>query len=526
MASKTGARDKHGDRTIMTENTQCGRAVSARDRTEGEVVRPDASASRRGDAACTAVEAVERARLIAAQSAPRADQDPDSAFHLEVRPSRVEGRPGIYYVRRGKRWIKSLRVREGAEEEARARFDLWLMQRRAKALGLVAPDTIPIRVVCEYAIEALRPSAGATSRDRDTYANYKRSLNRLIAHFGDRTLGELDDEAIRDYIESETLDARFTKTRRLISPATKRIDMDVMRRALKKFRGRMVMGWTPEIDLPTVQSGRDRYLTRHELARLLWACRGRIWVPGTGKGKAQREGHWLRDPETGKRVLRPKTEIAKREPIRRTVIGASKAALRIDALLGLGWRMHPNCGCVDVERGIVHRSGYGLGHRQGKPHHSSALTPDLLIHLRGWRRRDLAAGTKSIIHKPLGAERRGAQYRWFPYTVWWEVVADAGLGPDVVPHVLCHTCVTNLIAAGYDPVAVAFLTGRDPLTVVRQYLRWNMDGQFHAVGPGRRPPVKGLDHEPECDKRTTLRARRYEKKGPGRHVSPRAPKAA
>ncbi len=52
---------------------------------------------------------------------------------------------------------------------------------------------------------------------------------------------------------------------------------------------------------------------------------------------------------------------------------------------------------------------------------------------------------------------------------WATVVKKAGLGPEVTPHVLRHTCATWLLREGKTIWDVAGIIGADASTVERVY---------------------------------------------------------
>lgn len=468
------------------------------------------------------------AGLQAAVASPRPGEDRSVDASYAVRPGRKAHHAAYWYVVYGgkaglRRWGPSLGVRADApdaERQARDAFRLWTLQEKGRALGLVAPQDITIAAVAAFAIRRRKPGRTASPRARESYADYVRHLTRFVAHFPGETLGELTLTNLAAYCDLAIPDARMTADpgSRLLTPATLRLDLVAFKNALKAWRAEHPTGWVPQIEPPKVASGRERYVTPAERARLLMACRGYVW-------DAERVD-WLRNAD-GSRFRHPERERLRREPVRRCMIVQMKSGSRIDAALGLGWTMHPHTGCIDLERGLLHRGGYGPSRSSGKPHLTSAIQPDLMLHLRAWEARDRAAGIKSLIHKPFGLKDRGTQYRWFPYAIWWDIVRDAGIGDDVDPHALCHTCITDLLASGYDPVTVAGLVGRTPLTIVRHYLRWNLAGQLHAVGAGRRRVVRiGLEQDGRDPTRTTRRARRYDPGHSGPHKRPLAERGA
>ena len=69
-----------------------------------------------------------------------------------------------------------------------------------------------------------------------------------------------------------------------------------------------------------------------------------------------------------------------------------------------------------------------------------------------WHRTDLALAAK--LGKPVHFvvhRSDGSQYAEKIKTGWDAIVKDAGLGPDVVRHVLRHTAATWLMQKGTDP---------------------------------------------------------------------------
>jgi integrase len=69
------------------------------------------------------------------------------------------------------------------------------------------------------------------------------------------------------------------------------------------------------------------------------------------------------------------------------------------------------------------------------------LPPRLLAHLRRWQR--LGLSRRAVVEwnsRPIASVRKGFQ----------AAVKAAGLGPDVTPHILRHTCATWLMQSGVD----------------------------------------------------------------------------
>jgi integrase len=71
----------------------------------------------------------------------------------------------------------------------------------------------------------------------------------------------------------------------------------------------------------------------------------------------------------------------------------------------------------------------------------SRIHAKLLPWLRRWRERDIASGVSIVCHYD------GVQVKKLRRS-WATIRKAAGLGDDVTPHVLRHTCVTWLLQAG------------------------------------------------------------------------------
>ncbi len=110
---------------------------------------------------------------------------------------------------------------------------------------------------------------------------------------------------------------------------------------------------------------------------------------------------------------------------------------------------------------MLHRIGPGK-RKTKKDQPSIAIPPRLMRHLLAWRAADLAVGITHVIHydaQPVGKLRRS----------WDTMRRLAGLGADVTPHTLRHTCTTWLLRSGRDPWKVAGFVGITMETLDRTY---------------------------------------------------------
>jgi integrase len=87
-------------------------------------------------------------------------------------------------------------------------------------------------------------------------------VDNLEKHFGNLTVAEIDDDAIEGFVKN-----------RGASVETIRRELSVLNSALRRAERRKVIVKAPFIQLPPKPAPRERYLTRTEAARLLWASR-------------------------------------------------------------------------------------------------------------------------------------------------------------------------------------------------------------------------------------------------------------
>ena len=97
-------------------------------------------------------------------------------------------------------------------------------------------------------------------------------------------------------------------------------------------------------------------------------------------------------------------------------------------------------GHVDLERGVFYRRA--AGRRETKKRQPPVKLPSrLLAHLRRWVR--VGAARRAVVEwnrQPVKSVRKGFE----------AAVRAAGLGPEVTPHILRHTCATWLMQRGVD----------------------------------------------------------------------------
>lgn len=250
----------------------------------------------------------------------------------------------------------------------------------------------------------------------------------IIDWWGDKTLADVNAKACIDYVLWRS---------KAVSDQTARHDLKTLRAAINYYHANHgPLDAVPIVTLPARTSGRIRWLTRSEMARLLWASR-------------------------------------RYEHVKRLVLIGRYTGTRPGAILSLCWMENTLGGWIDVDAGVIHRRGVREAEtKKRKP--PAKIHRRLVWFLRKWRERDLANNVAAVCHwqgAPIEKLRRS----------WATVRSHAGLDEEVTPHVLRHTRVTWLLQEGVAIFEVAGSVGMSPETVERVYGHHHPDFQSQAA---------------------------------------------
>jgi integrase len=220
--------------------------------------------------------------------------------------------------------------------------------------------------------------------------------------------------------------------RRRKEPAAARRDLETLRAAIGYWHEEYgPLPTVPAVVLPPKPEPRERWLTRSEVARLLWAAR--------------------RTPHSVRFIL----------------LGIYTGS-RSGALLAAQWSW------VDLAGGIMRRRPPGTAENKQKRTPPVKLGVRIQAHLRRWRRLDGVTVNGFVIHcdgKRIQKMRRS----------WRTAVRVAGLGSDVTPHTLRHTRATWLMQAGIDRWEAAGHLGMSLEMLQRHYGHHHPDAQKRAA---------------------------------------------
>src|SRR6516225_9313973 len=366
---------------------------------------------------------------------------------LKLRSAR-RGRPAFWVIKDPGRGISTS---FGQSERAKAEIALanYITRTRQPSFGDGHPDQVLIgdclAVYCDkHGPTIARPDGLALE------------IERLAEFFGDRHVGEATPELCRGYVDwrCAQTDRRATVTAgRKIKPTTARRELVTLSAALNWCFRNKRLDRPVVVGLPQVAERRERYLTRNEVAALLWAALG-FNQDGT-------RNRFRDNPHLARFVL----------------IGFYTGT-RHDAILRLQWMANTTGGWFDLEAGMLYRRPQDAV-ETNKRRTPAPIPPRLMPHLRRWRR----LSTQYVVEydgKPIASQLRRA---------WNGARAMAGLGPDVTPHVLKHSCATLMLQNRISTWDVAGVLGTSEAVIRKTYGHHSVEHLRAAVDVWSRRPT-------------------------------------
>jgi integrase len=310
-----------------------------------------------------------------------------------------------WIIRDGGRFIRTSCAehdRHGAEKKLAAHIGARYAPQRG-------PDPLIADVLLVYAREHLPHTRAAK--------NAAYNVGNLSAWWGDRKLSSVTARSCRAYAATRSASAA-------------RRDLETLRAAIGYWhREYGPLAAVPAVVLPPKSESRERWLTRSEAARLLWAAR--------------------HTPHLARFIL----------------LGLYSGS-RSGVLLALEWRW------IDLASGVMLRREPGETESK-KRRPPVRLGSRILAHLRRWRRLDNP-------FCPYVCHYDGQRVRKLRRS-WDTAVKRAGLGPDVTPHTLRHTRATWLMQAGVDAWEASGHLGMSLEMLIRGYAKHHPDFQKKAA---------------------------------------------
>ncbi|MFC7399561.1 tyrosine-type recombinase/integrase [Chelatococcus sp. GCM10030263] len=392
-------------------------------------------------------------------------------------PRERAGRPTVWVILHRGREI-STGCREEDVEGAARFLEEYLGSLHNPTTGASSPATVNLSDLITFYTRQKKPPDDASPETLERFEEMLGMADTLMDWWGDKTLAAVKGQSCRDYTAwriSQPLKQAKSKEalKKRISPATARRELEVLRAAINLYHKEFTLDFVPKVTLPEKSAPRERWFTRQEVARLLAASLGFIWDGDQGAWRPER---------------RDKVTRTRRRHIARFLLIGVYTGTRHKAIERLQWHANTTGGWIDLDRGVLYRRG--VGERETKKRRPPARLPHRLMpHLQRWSRIDAEAdrwrdeATVFVIHKPDGSPLAG-RIR----SGWEGIVADAGLGPEVVPHVMRHTAATWQMHAGTDLWEAAGSLGMTVEQLQEGYGHHHPDFQEGAAGAfgGRR----------------------------------------
>jgi integrase len=250
---------------------------------------------------------------------------------------------------------------------------------------------------------------------------------RVLDFFGEMHLSDINGSACRAYAESRGSNGGARRDLQDFQAAVNHHAKEGLHRALVR------------VALPPKGHARQRWLTRSELAKLLWTCWRAREVQG---GKP-----------TDKRPLR--------HLVRALLIGVYTGS-RPGAILNASWSQGPGLSWIDTANGVFHRHADGEA-QTTKRQPTVRLSPRLLAHLRRWERLDAAKATpQSYVVTFRGAKVASLK------TALHTACKLAKIDP-VTAYTLRHTCGSWGVARGLPTRMVADFLGTGEQMILSHY---------------------------------------------------------
>lgn len=300
------------------------------------------------------------------------------------------------------------------------------------------PTTVDIAAVVAVYVEDV---AHKHARPKETAARFE----RILKHFGDKKLDFLTKKTCEEYVMARG------------HTAAARRELEDLRAAVRHHWESGLSSVPVPVVLPDKGEPRERWLTRGEVARLLWAA-WRMREKQFGKLTHRRTGHH----------------------VARFVLAALYTGTRAGAICGAALQPTIGHGWVDLENGVFYRRTAGM-RKTKKRQPSIRLPPRLLAHMRRWKRYG-TANNWLIEWQGESIKRLNKAFR--------SVRKSAGLDDAVCPHTLRHTAITWQAQLGVPAHEICGFFGITLETFERVYGHHHPDYQSNAVNAFSRPRQK------------------------------------
>lgn len=339
-----------------------------------------------------------------------------------------------------------------------------LLQPTSRALDSGPRELAGIKVT-EVLETYLNDKTDTDSRDS---GKKKRELEqaaaRLVVYWSDKALAAINTRECKGYVKHRVAAGG--------GEGGARKDLEVLRAAINHHGHENLHYGNVSVWMPGRGAPRDRWLTRNEAARMLWAAwRYReVQTIHVGANKGQKVA-------TDRRPL---------QHVARFLLLGFYTGTRSGSIASASKVRAPGKSFVDLEQGIYYRKP--MGHKPTKKRQPSIpLPPRLLAHMRRWDRLGIAKHHFVEFNgRPVISVKKAFR------TVVKLARIDTSNGA-VTPHTLRHTAATWLMQRGVNMWAAAGYLGMTVEVLERVYGHHHPDYLAAAVeGITEKPVRRGL----------------------------------
>jgi integrase len=356
-------------------------------------------------------------------------------------------RAARWFIRDGGRKV-STGCGQGDRAEAERRLAAHLVEKYGPPRSARDLNAIPVADVINIYLADVAPGLARPAMAAERFG-------RLLDFFGDKTLADVNGALCRAYEIARRGQGRSNKG----SGGGAKRDLEDLRAAINHHQAEGLHRHVVRVVLPPRGEPRQRWLSRAEVARLLWAC----W-----RHREVQEGR-----ATDKRPLRH---------LCRFLLLAIYTGSRPGAVTTAAWDRGPGRSFVDVDRGVFYRlAEQAVTTNKRQP--TVNLNPRLLAHLRRWKRLD---GGRGFVVRFNGAGVASVK------TAMNRATALAGLDAGVSAYTCRHTAATWLITQGVSIFDTAQFLGTSPAMIERHYAHLAPDYLATPTAAiSRKPPRRG-----------------------------------
>lgn len=335
---------------------------------------------------------------------------------LYLKPPRRDGEQPIWIIRDGAA-STSTGCGKGELAEAERKLAEYLASKHQPARRNSSIETIPVSDVIDIYGADVVPGLARPEKAIER-------ADRLLEFFGKYHLADISGKLCRKYVawRGNTGGARR--------------DLQDLAAAINYHRKQGFHRELVSVVLPPAGDARDRFLTRSEVARLLWVC---LTTREIQNGVP-----------TAKRPLRH---------LARFILLGVYTGSRPGAILTLSWHQEIGRGFVNLDQGLIYRKAIGA-RATNKRQPPVPAGPEIGRMLKLWAKADGYHGpVVSFDGQPIASVK----------TAFNKAVALAGLGKGVCPYTLRHTTASWLVQKGAPTRKVAELLGTSEAMIEKHY---------------------------------------------------------